>query len=128
MRMPRSWFSRIGRKLLSPSRRRRDVVILQSNAACDTMEMDVTSAPQHSHDSPASNTLDLAAIKIQATFRAHLAMRAFRALRSLVKVQALARGMYVRRQSQIALHCMRALVRLQVRVRARQLLGRCTDD
>ncbi|CAN0918946.1 Protein IQ-DOMAIN 20 [Linum grandiflorum] len=123
MRMHRNWFARIGRKLLSrPPHGTQDAVILQSNAARDTIDMDSTNT------APGSNNLDLAAIKIQATFRAHLARRAFRALRSLVKVQALARGAYVRRQSQIALHCMRALVRLQVRVRARQLLARCTDD
>ncbi|KAI5418777.1 protein IQ-DOMAIN 18 [Lathyrus oleraceus] len=66
---------------------------------------------------------DFAAIKIQAHFRAHLARRAHRALKSLVKLQALIRGVYVRRQSRIAMQCMHALVRLQVRVRARQLLG-----
>ncbi|XP_031287386.1 protein IQ-DOMAIN 31 [Pistacia vera] len=65
---------------------------------------------------------DIAAIKIQANFRGHLARRAFRALRSLVKLQALVRGVCVRRQTRIAMHCMQALVRLQVRVRARQLL------
>ncbi|KDP43712.1 hypothetical protein JCGZ_22339 [Jatropha curcas] len=65
---------------------------------------------------------DIAAIKIQAIFRGHLARRAFGALRSLVKLQALVRGVYVRKQSRIALHCMKALVRLQIRVRARQLL------
>ncbi|KAJ0969818.1 hypothetical protein J5N97_022695 [Dioscorea zingiberensis] len=67
---------------------------------------------------------DVAAIKIQANFRGHLARRAFRALRSLVKLQALVRGAYVRRQARIAVHCMQVLVRLQVRVRARQLLSR----
>ncbi|KAF7829016.1 Protein IQ-DOMAIN 14 [Senna tora] len=71
---------------------------------------------------------DVAAIKIQACFRGHLARRAYRALRSLVKLQALVRGVCVRRQSRIALHCMHALVRLQVRVRARQLLGSCHDS
>ncbi|XP_030524010.1 protein IQ-DOMAIN 27 [Rhodamnia argentea] len=71
---------------------------------------------------------ELAAIKIQSYFRGHLARRASRALRSLVKLQALARGTYVRSQAQIALRCMHALVRLQVRVRTRQLLGICTDE
>ncbi|RVW51762.1 Protein IQ-DOMAIN 14 [Vitis vinifera] len=65
---------------------------------------------------------DIAATKIQAIFRGHLARRAYRALRSLVKLQALVRGVCVRRQTRIALHCMHALVRLQVRVRTRQLL------
>jgi len=51
------------------------------------------------------------------------ARRAFKALKSLVKLQAVARGVLVRRQARIALHCMHALARLQVRVRARQLLS-----
>ncbi|VVB05340.1 unnamed protein product [Arabis nemorensis] len=66
---------------------------------------------------------DIAAIKIQACFRGHLGRRAFRALKSLVKLQAVARGVLVRRQARIALHCMHALARLQVRVRARQILS-----
>lgn len=50
------------------------------------------------------------------------ARRAFLALRSLVKLQAVVRGVGIRRQARVALHCMHALARLQVRVRARQLL------
>ncbi|KAK6150757.1 hypothetical protein DH2020_015689 [Rehmannia glutinosa] len=65
---------------------------------------------------------DLAAIAIQACFRGHLGRRAYRALRSLVKLQAVVRGVIVRRQARIALHCMHALARLQITVRARQLL------
>nr|XP_010918165.1 protein IQ-DOMAIN 31 [Elaeis guineensis] len=67
---------------------------------------------------------ELAAIRIQAYFRGHLARRAFRALRSLVRLQAVVRGVCVRRQARVAIHCMQAMVRLQVRVRARQLLGK----
>ncbi|CAN6249725.1 unnamed protein product [Urochloa humidicola] len=63
-----------------------------------------------------------AAITIQAHFRGHLARQAFRALRSLVKLQAFARGAYVRKQVNVAIRCMKVLVRLQVRVRSRQLL------
>ncbi|MED6121344.1 IQ-domain [Stylosanthes scabra] len=67
------------------------------------------------------NKEDLAAIKIQAYFRGHLARRAYRGLRSIVKVQALVRGVFVRKQSHIAMQCMHAILRLQIRVRARQL-------
>ncbi|KAF3321145.1 Protein IQ-DOMAIN 31 [Carex littledalei] len=70
---------------------------------------------------------DVAAVTIQTYFRAHLARRAFRALKSLVKLQAVARGAYVRRQAEVAIHCMQALVRLQVRVRARQLLTKSKE-
>ncbi|KAF3572037.1 hypothetical protein F2Q69_00061638 [Brassica cretica] len=73
---------------------------------------------------PETTKEHIAAIKIQAYFRGHLGRRAFRALRSLVKLQAVARGVLVRRQARIALHCMHALARLQVRVRARQILSR----
>ncbi|CAM0870549.1 unnamed protein product [Alopecurus aequalis] len=68
---------------------------------------------------------DVAAVTIQAYFRAHLARRAFKALKSLVRLQAVARGAYVRRQADVAVHCMQAMARLQARVRARQAtLGR----
>ncbi|XP_077246748.1 IQ-domain 20 [Tasmannia lanceolata] len=70
---------------------------------------------------------ELAAIKIQAFSRGHLARHAFRALKSLVKLQALVRGVCVRRQARIALHCMHTLVQLHVKVRARQLLTRAGD-
>lgn len=65
---------------------------------------------------------DVAAVTIQAYFRGHLARRAFKALRSLVRLQAVARGAYVRRQAAVAINCMQAMVRLQMRVRARQAL------
>uniref|UniRef100_A0A0D9Z1R3 DUF4005 domain-containing protein n=1 Tax=Oryza glumipatula TaxID=40148 RepID=A0A0D9Z1R3_9ORYZ len=65
---------------------------------------------------------DVAAVTIQAYFRGHLARRAFKALKSLVRLQAVARGAYVRRQAEVAIHCMQAMVRLQMRVRARQVL------
>lgn len=64
-----------------------------------------------------------ALLHIQSAFRGHLARRAVRALKSLVKLQAAVRGECVRRQTRMALHCMNTLVRLQVKVRARQLLS-----
>ncbi|KAM1062515.1 hypothetical protein EV2_027592 [Malus domestica] len=70
---------------------------------------------------------NIAAIRLQAFFRGHLARQAFRALRSLVKLQALVRGVCARKQARIALHCMDSIVRLQVKVRARQLLSVSSD-
>ncbi|GMH14925.1 hypothetical protein Nepgr_016766 [Nepenthes gracilis] len=84
-----------------------------------------TAAPSDNREPSAEES---AAIKIQAIFRGHLARRAFRALKSLVKLQAVARGVCVRRQARMALNCMHALVRLQVRVRARHLLSTRSDD
>ncbi|KAL6993383.1 Short calmodulin-binding motif containing conserved Ile and Gln [Sarracenia purpurea var. burkii] len=82
----------------------------------------VTSSSPRPNQKKEFSEEDVAATKIQATFRAHLARRALRALKSLVKLQAVARGVCVRRQARMALECMHALARLQITVRARQLL------
>lgn len=68
------------------------------------------------------NREEHAAIRIQAAFRGHLARQALRALKGVVKLQAVVRGFCVRRQARISLQCMQTLVRLQARVRARQVL------
>ncbi|XP_044473308.1 protein IQ-DOMAIN 21-like isoform X2 [Mangifera indica] len=64
---------------------------------------------------------ECAATLIQSHYRGYLARRALRALKGLVRLQALVRGHNVRKQAQMTMRCMQALVRVQARERARRL-------
>ncbi|KAL6134657.1 hypothetical protein ACLB2K_066885 [Fragaria x ananassa] len=61
-----------------------------------------------------------AALRIQTVFRGFLARQALRALKALVRLQAIFRGRRVRKQAAVTLRCMQALVRVQARVRAQR--------
>ncbi|XP_074268202.1 protein IQ-DOMAIN 6-like [Silene latifolia] len=62
-----------------------------------------------------------AVIRIQTAFRGFLAKRALRALKALVRLQAIVRGRLVRKQAAVTLRCMQALVRAQATVKAHRL-------
>ncbi|KAJ0095694.1 hypothetical protein Patl1_17068 [Pistacia atlantica] len=56
---------------------------------------------------------ELAAIKIQTAFRGCLARKALRALKGIVKLQAIIRGRNVRRQAITTLKCLQSIVNIQ---------------
>lgn len=55
------------------------------------------------------------------------ARRAFRALKGIIRLQALIRGHLVRRQAVATLHCMQSVVRLQALARGRKVRLSCSE-
>ncbi|KAJ7972434.1 protein IQ-DOMAIN 1-like [Quillaja saponaria] len=64
---------------------------------------------------------EVAAIKIQTAFRGHLARRALRALRGLVRLKSLMEGPVVKRQATSTLRSMQTLARVQSQIRSRRI-------
>ncbi|KAG8092946.1 hypothetical protein GUJ93_ZPchr0012g19599 [Zizania palustris] len=99
------------------------VVVYEQLAAAATSDVAIATAevappaPERS----VSGSEEAAAIKIQSAFRSYLARKALCALRGMVKLQAMVRGQLVRRQANMTLRRMQALVAAQKRARAERL-------
>ncbi|XP_059638778.1 protein IQ-DOMAIN 31-like isoform X2 [Cornus florida] len=89
--------------------------ILLWNQDADTQEqLDALEDPERIRKERAATT-------VQAAFREFLARRAFRALKGIIRLQALVRGHLVRRQAVSTLHCMLGIVKLQALARGRKI-------
>ncbi|KAF7806173.1 protein IQ-DOMAIN 31 isoform X1 [Senna tora] len=80
-------------------------------------ETDVGDVHQDTPRDPETIRLEEAATKAQAAFRGYLARRAFKALKGIIRLQALIRGHLVRRQAVATLCCMSGIVKLQALAR-----------
>ncbi|WVZ13113.1 hypothetical protein V8G54_017643 [Vigna mungo] len=88
------------------------------NVLPDNQEIDlVGSTNEEDALDPEKMRLEEAATKAQAAFRGYLARRAFRALKGIIRLQALIRGHLVRRQAVVTLCTMYGIVKFQALVR-----------
>ncbi|KAK9283849.1 hypothetical protein L1049_012103 [Liquidambar formosana] len=93
----------------------------------------IQSASPQSTDQCEREIQELAAVKIQTAFRGYLARKALRALKGLVKLQAIIRGRAVRRQAITTLKCLQSIVSIQSQVCARRFqigkeIGQCDEN
>ncbi|CAN1124710.1 Protein IQ-DOMAIN 12 [Linum perenne] len=79
-----------------------EAAVAAAKAAADLVRItSTTSSHAHHHHLPNPDPNWTASVMIQSAFRAHLARKALRALKGVVKLQAIIRGQAVRRQSSI---------------------------
>ncbi|XP_073126028.1 protein IQ-DOMAIN 11 isoform X1 [Henckelia pumila] len=90
---------------------------LQGNEDQDSAELNIhVNSPELRCQHHNRAIQDLAATRIQAAFRGYLGRKALRALRGVVKLQALIRGWAVRQQAMNTLKCLQSIVNIQTEV------------
>ncbi|KAL8166825.1 hypothetical protein V2J09_008324, partial [Rumex salicifolius] len=93
-----------------------DAAVAAAQAAAEVVRLTTVS-----HYYYGKSKEEIAAIRIQTAFRGHLARRALRALRGLVRLKSLVESQSVKRQVTNTLKCMQTVARLQSQIRARRI-------
>ncbi|XP_040378606.1 protein IQ-DOMAIN 14-like isoform X2 [Oryza brachyantha] len=96
-----------------------EAAVAAAHAAAEVVRLTGKPAALAPATTPTPSSHAHAALMIQSVYRGYLARRALRALKGLVRLQALIRGQAVRRQTAATLRGLESLMKIQARQRAR---------